>query len=68
MTCRGAHWFAYRGQPGTSSPTCTRYGCDAPNPRYDRDRDPKADPTWNADVVASLERERLNNPRRRSAW
>lgn len=40
--CSGRHWFAYRGWVGTSSPTCTRWGCDAPNPRYDRDRDPKA--------------------------
>ena len=34
------HWFAYRGQVGTSSPTCVR--CGAPNPRYERERDPRA--------------------------
>ena len=36
------HWFAYYGSPGTSSPTCVRYGCAAPNPNYDRERDPNA--------------------------
>lgn len=44
IRCRGAHWFAYRRQVGTSSPSCTRYACDAPNPRYDVDRDPYALP------------------------
>lgn len=42
MSCRGSHWFAYPRQTGTSSPTCTRHGCEAPNPAYDRDRDPYA--------------------------
>jgi hypothetical protein len=27
--CRGAHWFAYYGHPGSSSPFCVR--CGAPN-------------------------------------
>jgi hypothetical protein len=40
MTCTGSHWFAYYGLVGTSSPTCVRAGCDAPNPHYDRSRDP----------------------------
>lgn len=40
--CLGAHWYAYYGYVGTSSPTCVRYGCDAPNPHYDPDRDPYA--------------------------
>jgi hypothetical protein len=35
--CRGAHWFAYYGHPGSSSPFCVR--CGAPNPRYDKNRD-----------------------------
>lgn len=34
------HWFTYYGWPGSSSPVCVR--CGAENPRYDRDRDPKA--------------------------
>jgi hypothetical protein len=42
MACGGPHWYAYYGRPGSSSPVCVRYGCDAPNPRYDRDRDPYA--------------------------
>ena len=41
-SCTGRHWYAYRGQVGTSSPTCTRLGCNHPNPAYDRDRDPYA--------------------------
>lgn len=40
--CSPRHWFAYYGQPGTSAPTCVRYGCDARNPNYDPDRDPYA--------------------------
>jgi hypothetical protein len=43
--CAGSHWFAYYGWPGTSAPTCVRYGCDAPNPNYDPDRDPRAGQT-----------------------
>jgi hypothetical protein len=41
-TCRGAarHWFAYRGQVGSSRPTCDR--CGAPNPNYRPDDDPQA--------------------------
>jgi hypothetical protein len=39
--CAGSHWFAYRGEVGTSSPTCTRRGCDAANPNYDTQRDPR---------------------------
>lgn len=39
---RGArHWFAYPGWVGSSAPTCTRYGCDVPNPNYSPDADPK---------------------------
>jgi hypothetical protein len=37
--CRGPHWFAYYGAVGSSSPTCVRLGCDAPNPRYNRHAD-----------------------------
>jgi hypothetical protein len=40
--CRGRHWFAYFGWVGSSSPTCVRYGCDAPNPNYRPDDDFKA--------------------------
>lgn len=28
------HWFSYYGFPGSSSPVCTRAGCNAPNPNY----------------------------------
>lgn len=44
MNCRGfeRHWFAYRGEVGTSAPTCQRMGCDEPNPRYEIDLDPRA--------------------------
>jgi hypothetical protein len=45
MTCAGSHWFAYYGSPGTSSPVCVLPGCQAPNPRYDRERDPQAGPS-----------------------
>lgn len=40
--CRNGarHWFTYYGMPGTSAPNCRR--CGFANPRYDRDRDPKA--------------------------
>lgn len=38
MNCRtdwnARHWFSYYGFPGSSSPTCTRAGCNAPNPNY----------------------------------
>lgn len=41
---RGArHWFAYYGWVGSSAPVCRR--CGAPNPYYDRDRDPLATDT-----------------------
>lgn len=39
--CRYAHWFAYYGAPGSSSPVCVRHGCYAKNPNYDRQRDPE---------------------------
>ena len=38
LICGARHWFAYYGWPGSSSPVCVR--CGAPNPRYDKDRDP----------------------------
>jgi hypothetical protein len=38
--CSARHWFAYRGMVGSSSPRCTRPGCDALNPKYDSDYDP----------------------------
>lgn len=40
--CTGRHWFTYYGWPGTSAPTCRRYGCGAVNWRYDPARDPYA--------------------------
>jgi hypothetical protein len=42
-TCAGGHrhWFAYPGQVGTSSPVCTRYACDAVNPNYRPEDDPR---------------------------
>jgi hypothetical protein len=42
--CHGPHWFAYPGEVGSSSPECTRYGCEAENPRYRRDDDTHYDP------------------------
>lgn len=38
--CGARHWFVYRGMVGSSSPICVRYGCGAPNPRYDPNSDP----------------------------
>ena len=35
------HWFAYRGEVGTSAPVCQRHGCGQPNPNYEPDRDPR---------------------------
>lgn len=37
---RNRHWFTYYRQVGTSSPTCTRPGCDVPNARYNPVNDP----------------------------
>jgi hypothetical protein len=34
------HWWTYYGYVGSSAPTCRH--CGAPNPNYDRDRDPHA--------------------------
>lgn len=33
------HWYAYRGQVGSSSPTCVR--CGSPNPKYRPADDPR---------------------------
>jgi hypothetical protein len=49
VTCRGSHWFAYYGMPGSSSPTCVRPLCEIPNPDYDRERDPFARQTEELD-------------------
>ena len=38
--CGRRHWFAYYGQVGSSSPTCRR--CDAPNPNYRPEADPRS--------------------------
>lgn len=45
--CMGGarHWFAYPGQVGSSSPTCTRWGCNAANPNYNPDADTRAGET-----------------------
>lgn len=69
MNCTGRHWFAYRGWVGSSSPTCTRYGCDAPNPNYRPDDDPKRGDRLRAERRAAMtdadrEAERLDRLRR----
>lgn len=45
MPCRASwanrHWFTYYGQRGSSSPVCVRHGCNAPNPDYRPEDDPR---------------------------
>lgn len=47
-TAGARHWFAYHGWVGSSAPTCRH--CGAPNPRYDRDRDPRASSVTSPEV------------------
>jgi hypothetical protein len=36
------HLFGYPGEPGTSAPTCQRFGCGATNHKYDPTKDTPA--------------------------
>jgi hypothetical protein len=61
--CKGGarHWFAYPGEVGSSSPTCTRYGCEVENPRYEPEADTRAGTVVYVDRYGDKRRARLTD-------